>query len=403
MGDRSGVCGMQSAATHNTVDAGLALAGASYADDERASFGAVTQAVDALGADPGLVLIFPTGTVDPADAAGQAQAAAGDAHVVGMTGTGAITADGAITTGCSAIAFSRSLSVGVGVGTAIEPRARGREAAEGAFGVVDTERGYPVLLLFVDSDAGDQAEVVAGAYEIAGGRVPLAGGAAGGVVRAQIAGGRAFSSSVVAVAIVASAPVGVGMAHGCVPRGRPSIVTRSNGPTVLELDGRPAETVYLEKLGLAGVELSEADFDALAMNHPLAEPELRGNVEPHYVRTRAPGGGLVCATSIERNTAVDFCDQTPEAIVESAHSAVADALQQLPRPAAAAVVFDCAARTPRFGNGLEVPEIESLISAFGMPSPCLAGVYTRGEIGRARGAKGARNYGLVVVAFSADA
>ncbi|MFL5937408.1 MAG: FIST N-terminal domain-containing protein, partial [Gaiellaceae bacterium] len=60
--------------------------------------------MDALGADPGLVLIFPTGTADPADAAGQAQAAAGDAHVVGMTGTGAITADGAIATGCSAIA-----------------------------------------------------------------------------------------------------------------------------------------------------------------------------------------------------------------------------------------------------------------------------------------------------------
>jgi len=394
---------MHSTATNNTVDAGLALAGAGYADDERDSFGAVAQAVEALGGDPSLVLIFPTGALDPAEAAGQAQAAAGDAHVVGMTGTGAITADGAIATGCSAIAFSPALAVGVGVGTAIEPRARGREAAEGAFGVVDTKRGHPVLLLFVDSDAGDQAEIVAGAYEIAGGRIPLAGGAAGGVVRAQIADGRAFSSSVVAVAIVASAPVGVGMAHGCVPRGRPSIVTRSKGPTVLELDGRPAETVYLEKLGLAGVELSEADFDALAMNHPLAEPELRGDVEPHYVRTRAPGGGLVCATSIERNAAVDICDQTPEGIVASAHSAVADALQQLPRPAEAALVFDCAARTPQFGNGLAVPEIESLISAFGTPSPCLAGVYTRGEIGRARGAKGARNYGLVVVAFSSDA
>ena len=136
------------------------------------------------------------------------------------------------------------------------------------------------------------------------------------------------------------------------------------------------------------------------MNHPIAEPELRGDVEPRYVRTRTPGGGLVCATSIERNAAVDVCDQTPEAIVKSAQAAVADALRQLPNPAEAALVFDCAARTAQFGNRLAVPEIQSLISAFGTRSPCLAGVYTRGEIGRARGAKGARNYALVVVAFS---
>ncbi len=391
---------MHSTATHDALNTRLALAGAGHTDDERDSFGAVAQAVEALGSDPGLVLIFPTGVLDPADAAEQAQAAAGDAHVVGMTGTGAITAEGAIATGCSAIAFSPSLAVGVGVGTALEPRARGRQAAEEALGFVDPKSGHSLLLLFVDSDAGDQGEIVAGAYEIAGGPVPLAGGAAGGAVRAQIAGGRALSGSVVAVAIVASAPVGVGMAHGCVPRGRPSIVTKSDGPTVLELDGRRAETVYLEKLGLADVQLSEADFDALAMNHPLAEPKLRGDVEPHYVRTRAPDGGLVCATRIERNAAVDICDQTPEAIVKSAQVAVADACRQLPNPAEAALIFDCAARTAQFGNRLAVPEIESLISTFGPRPPCIAGVFTRGEIGRTRGARGARNYGLVVVAFS---
>ena len=390
------------AATHDAVTTRLALAGAGYVDDERDSFGAVEQALEAVEGDAGLVLIFPTGVDDPAEAAEQAQAAAGDAHVVGMTGTGAITPDGAITTGCSAIAFSSSLAVGVGVGAAKGPRTRGREAAEQALGFVDAGSGHPVLLLFVDSDAGDQAEIVAGAYEVAGGRIPLAGGAAGGAVRAQIADGRAYSGSVVAVAIVASAPVGVGIAHGCVPRGRPSIVTRTDGSTVLELDGRAAETVYLEKLGLAGEQLSDGDFEALAMNHPLGEPELHGDVVPRYVRARSANGGLVCATAIERNAAVDICEQTPEGILRSTRTAVADALRGLPSPAAAALIFDCAARTPQFGNPVAEPEIESLISAFGTHPPCLAGVYTRGEIGPARGAKGDRNYGLIVVAFSAS-
>ena len=255
-----------------------------------------------------------------------------------------------------------------------------------------------MLLLFVDSESGDQAEIVAGAYEIAGARIPLAGGAAGGDARAQFADGEAMSGSVVAVALVSETPIGVGISHGCVSRGAPSIVTRSRGQVVLQLDGRPAETVYLEKLGMGDVLLSDSDFEAIAMAHPLAQPELRGDVRPRYVRGRAQGGGLVCATSIEANAAVDVCEQKPEATVRSAIAAVNQALGQLSGPAEAALVFDCAARSERFGNPLASREVESIISSFGGPPPP-GGAYTRGEIGRTRGAKGDRNYSLVVVAF----
>jgi hypothetical protein len=394
---------MVSAATHDVVRTRAPFAGASSAEGARACFEAVKQAVSALGRDAGLVLIFPTGVADPRDALAQAQAAAGEAQVAGMTGSGAITAGGAIANGCSALAFAESVPVGVGVDGAGEPRAAGRAAAEDALARVEPRAGHTVLLLFVDSESGDQAEIVAGAYDVAGAQIPLAGGAAGGTTRAQFADGRAMAKSVVAVAIVAGAPVGVGIAHGCVPRGTPSIVTRSSAQTVLQLDGRPAETVYLEKLGVDDVHLSDADFEAVAMVHPLAEPKLSGDVHPRHVRTRAPGGGLVCATSIEPNAAVDICDHVAEAIVTSARAAVDDAVEPLPRGAEAALLFDCAARGAQFGNPLAAREIESITSAFGAHPPCLAGVYTRGEIGRSRGAKGDRNYAVVVVAFGSEA
>ena len=67
----------------------------------------------------------------------------------------------------------------------------------------------------------------------------------------------------------------------------------------------------------------------------------------------------------------------------------------------AAVVFDCAARSAWFGGALAQRELEALVAAFGEPAPALAGVFTRGEIGRARGAKGDRNHSVVVAAFSA--
>jgi hypothetical protein len=391
---------MSSVATPDLVGTRDRLAGSGTGVGLRAPFDAVEEAVETLGRDPGLVLIFPTGLFDPQEAAAQAQTAAGNARVAGMTGTGAITQGGAIESGCSAIAFDSSLTVGLGASTSSNPRAAGRSAAAEALIGVGREASNTVLLLFVDSESGDQAEIVAGAYEIAGGRIPLAGGAAGGETRAQFADGEALSGGVVAVALVSKTPAGIGIAHGCAPLGAPSIVTRSRGRIVLQLDGRPADAVYLEKLGLSDGPVSDAEFEAIAMAHPLAQPELRGNSRPRYVRGRAPGGGLVCATSIDANAAVDVCEHKPEAIVSSAVAAVGQALGQLSGPAEAVVVFDCAARSERFGNPLASREIESIVSSLGDPTPALAGGYTRGEIGRTRGAKGDRNYSLVVVALA---
>jgi hypothetical protein len=375
------------------------VAGSASAVGPDACADAIDGAITALGNVPGLVLIFPSGEAEPHAAAADATAAAGDALVAGMTGTGAIGTGGLVETGCSAIAFSSSLDAGVGTGEARDPRAAGRQATEEAVAAMDGVR-HGVVLLFVDSESGDQADIVAGAYEVVGGRIPLAGGAAGGAVRAQFANGRAVSGAVVAVAIGSSTPIGVGIAHGCVPRGAPSIVTRSDGAAVVQLDGRPAQDVYLEKLGVDGDELDDREFDVLAMIHPLAEPELSGAVRPRYVRGRTSDGALLCATSIERNAAVTICDQTPDTIVQSARAAVEDAVSQLERPAEAALVFDCAGRSAWFGGALARRELASLSASFGEPAPCLAGVYTRGEIGRARGAKGDRNHSVVVAAFS---
>jgi hypothetical protein len=391
-----------SVATSDLARARDRLAGGGAATGVRAPFDAVQEAVEALGRDPGLVLFFPTGDLDPQEAAMQAQAAAGDARVAGVTGTGGITPGGAIESGCSAVAVDSSVPVGIGTSSSSDPRAAGRSAADEALFGVDREGSHVALLLFVDSESGDQAEIVDGAYEIAGGRIPLAGGAAGGEARAQFSDGQPLSGGVVAVAIASQAPIGVGIAHGCVPRGTPSIVTRSHGHVLLQLDGRPAEAVYLEKLGMDDVPLSDDDFEAIAMAHPLAQPDLRGDVRPRYVRGRAPEGGLICATSIEANAAVEVCEQKPEAIVHSAVAAVDEALGQLSGPAEAALIFDCAARSARFGNPLASREVESIISSFGVPPPAMAGTYTRGEIGRIRGAKGDRNYSLVVVAFSSS-
>jgi hypothetical protein len=290
--------------------------------------------------------------------------------------------------------------VRVETGASQDPRTAGRRAAAGALGAVDSTSGSRVLLMFVDTRSGDQAEVVAGAYEAGGPSVPLAGGAAGGPDPFQIAEGKTHTDSVVAVALVAPGPIGVGIAHGCQPRSAPSIVTKTDRRVVLQLDGRRAEDVYLEKLDCADVALDDDQFEAVSVIHPLAQPELSGDVRLRHVLGRTPEGGLICATHLPANAAVEFTDEEPDGIVVSAWDGVTDSVRQLdgaqPR---AAIIFDCAGRKRALAVHGETLEREAgaLIRSLGDDPPPLAGLYTHGEIGRVRGAKGDRNHAVVVV------
>jgi len=181
------------------------------------------------------------------------------------------------------------------------------------------------------------------------------------------------------------------------------VVTRAAGRTLIQLDGLPAAEVYLDKLGYAGLKLGYDDVRELARVHPLAQPELSGDVRLRHVLGPGPRGTLECATHIPVNAAVEFTEQTPEAIVRSTWTAVSDALAPLDgHPARAALIFDCAGRRAALGGpGKDLDaELSALRASFGQSPPPLAGLYTRGEVGRVRGAKGDRNHAVVVAAFA---
>jgi hypothetical protein len=283
-------------------------------------------------------------------------------------------------------------------------RAAASSAAKAALrDLGESDRGNVLMALFIDTASGDHADVVAGAYEAVGPSVPLVGGGAGGDSIWQLAEGKAHKDTVVAVALRSPHPIGVGHAHGAAPCASPSVVTKAAGRTLLQLDGRPAEEVYLDKLGRSGATLSQDEFHQLATVHPLAQPELSGDVRLRHVLGPAPRGGLVCATHIPVNAAVEFTQQSPDAIVRSTWTAVSDALAPLEgEPARAALVFNCAGRRSALGGPGEHLDAEAaaLRASFGPSPPPLAGLYTRGEVGRVRGAKGDRNHAVVVAAFA---
>ena len=374
---------------------------ASWAGGPNAVDEAVATAVQRLeGARPQLVLLFTDATQPPDEVVGRAVRQAGGARVAGMSALGMMTAQGLRRGGCSAMAFGGE-EVVVGVGIALEAsrdlRGAGAAAAAAAVAGVELSAGHAVVLLFLNPDSGDEGQAIDGAYEVVGGHIPLAGGGANGAAPVLYADGSGHADAVVAVALGCGARIEVASAHGCQPCGVPALVTRAEGRTVVEIDGRPAESVFLERVGLPDAVLTDKEFEALAVLHPLAQPELRGNVRLRHVRGRAPGGGLECATLIPSNAAIWLTEQTVPTIVESAATAAQAVTHNLDRPAKAALVFDCAARDRALGDRA-AEEADVLVSAFGCELP-VAGLYTRGEVARTRGSKGDLNHAVVVVGF----
>jgi hypothetical protein len=360
---------------------------------------ACREAVENLPADPGLVLAFTSGDRDFEQDARQMADAAGGATSAGMTGKGLFGPDGPMDEGCVAMAFSSQVSAGIAVAEEASGDLRTAGQACTAEALEDLDGEADLIILLIDSTRGDIADTVSGAYEAAGPAVPLAGGAAGGSEKRHFHNGRATSDSIVAVAVRSEGPTGLGNTQACKTRGTPAILTRSNGQLVEEIDGRPAEEVYLEQLGFAGVAFDDDEFEDMAITHPIAQPELHGDFRLRHVLGRTDQGAIVLGTGIPESAVIEFTELDFDDLLASGARSVETAIGALggadPK---AAVVFDCAGRRRALHEGIP-EEVEAITAALGDPTPPVVGLYTHGEVARLRGAKGDRNHAVVTVAF----
>jgi hypothetical protein len=358
-------------------------------------------AVASLDGELGLLLAFTSGERDAAASAAAIADAAGGAPSAGMSGKGVFAANEPVNDGCVALAFERSIECALGIAhkAAADMRECGRAATRLALDGLGEGEGTTLLIVLADTRIGDLADAIAGAYEVAGPSIPMAGGAAGGPEPAQYAGGESLTDAFVAVALRSAEGIAIGNAHTCRVVGQPSIVTRSEGQVIVEIDGRPAEEVYLENLGKGGQQMTEEEFAAVAIIHPLAQPELHGNRRLRHILGRARGGGLVCATQIPPNAGIEFTVLELDELLRSGWESVSASIEALgEKPPRAALVFDCAGRRRILGEDQE-QEVRAISESFGSAAPPLAGLYTNGEVARVRGAKGDHNHAVVTVTF----
>ena len=264
---------------------------------------------------------------------------------------------------------------------------------------------HRVVMLLSDALAGDQQEVVRGAYGVLGAAVPLVGGCAGDDFKMsttyQFDGDQVLSGAVVAASLVSDAPFGIGVHHGWRRVGEPVLITRAGGNRVYELDGRPALDVYLERLNAP--ERAGADagaFGEFGLLHPLGLERRSSEDAVRFVAgadfeersltmiAEVPQGGLAWFMQGDRGS-----------VQNATEAACADALAALDgHEPLALVAFDCAARRGVLGEEGIADEVALLNKH--ADGAAVAGFYSYGEIARTMGVSGIHNQTLVVLALS---
>jgi len=338
--------------------------------------------------------------------AGVASEAHADATVVGCTTGGEISIGGPTDDGVVVMALGGSgISIASRCADIVggDLRTAGEQVADSIWDVDD--RGHTVLLILSDGLAGDQQEVVRGAYATAGATIPLVGGCAGDgmemdrtvLFHATRAGTRIGGGQVIGIAISSTAPVGIGVFHGWQPVGDAVLITKSMGNVIHSIDEEPALDRYL-RLHSAPRDLADdADaFTRFAATHPIGISRRSGD-EVRFISGADPVARTVTSIAgVPQGAVAHAMEGTSESVLDATDIACREALAQLDGPPVAVVAFDCVARRGVMGDDGILDEVARIEERVGAP---VAGFYTYGEFARVSGASGFHNQTLVTLAI----
>jgi len=365
---------------------------------------AASQALD--DRDAGLLIVFTADSYDLEQILAGINGRSSGVALIGCSTAGEIATGGpgdasVVVVALGGAGFSVRTAAAENVSTRL--REAGAEVASSFAGV--DHLPHRALMLLTDGLAGDQQEIVRGAYGVLGAEIPLVGGCAGDGLKMkatyQLHGDRVLTNAVVGAALASEAPLGIGVRHGWRKVGEPMVVTKSGANRVLLLDDEPALDVYLNRLDAPSAAREDAaSFTRFALTHPLGldrrmgEEQVRFIAEADFVER-----SLVCIAEVPQGGITWLMEGDEQSVLDASDAACSDALALLGgHPPLGMIAFDCIARRGVLGDsgiGREVGRIAE--HAGGAP---VAGFYTYGEIARTRGISGFHNQTLVVLAVS---
>jgi hypothetical protein len=194
--------------------------------------------------------------------------------------------------------------------------------------------------------------------------------------------------------------------HGFVASGEPMTITAVRGNRILELDGKPAWTRYLDCLGLEdGAQLADTiPIGAVAEALPPDDADAYGNSHILRVITHVDGDGALVYPTLPRKGTSLWLTERDEELIFSDMTRLVEAMQQRAGSRLPVAVFqaDCLARGRRLFNRIIKEElVERMQHPFSDASgpPAWLGMYGFGEYARLLGVNSYHNYTTAIAAL----
>lgn len=308
----------------------------------------------------------------------------GSTPFVGCTGAGAITGGGVHEGAVAVLALKSEEAKFIPVkATGIKADMHGagkRFAAElQRVGGGDVK----IALIFSDALSGNGTELVRGILETMGTRFPLGGGAAGDDLHFkktfQFYNGEVLTDAVVGLGVGGNIETAVGADHGWQPIGIARIANKASGTKLIELDGKPAFSIYEDYFGERAADFRTA-LSLAAVSYPLGM-KTKGRDE---LMIRAPlaigdDGSITCGAEVVEGSEIYLMIGTLTGVLWSAQETARTIVGSFSGKGRKVMfVSDCVARKILLGTrGME--EI-NLLKTIAGPDCVIFGFYSYGQI-----------------------
>ncbi|HVL67481.1 MAG TPA: FIST N-terminal domain-containing protein [Vicinamibacterales bacterium] len=291
-------------------------------------------------------------------------------------------------TACALAFCSADIAVTAGLGLGVSAdRRRAAQDVVGAFQGLGTP-AYPhrSALVLADALAGHMDDLVEQLTVLTSGKYQFAGGGAGDDAQFSrthvFCGTRAYSDAVVALELLSTKPLGVGVGHGWSAASRDLRVTEADGMRLVGLNGLPAVEAFEEHAEATGQAFDRSAPLPFFLHNILGIDTGAGH------RLRVPlavnaDGSVTCAAEIPAGARVHIMKASADSAVAAARQATERAVNALGgREPSAALFFDCVATRLRMGDVFGF-ELDSVARTLGGAS--LVGCNTYGQIARSEG------------------
>ena len=353
-------------------------------DAAKAGAEAAKEALTEAGGKANLIIVLSTVAYDQKKMLDGVRTISKEIPLVGCSDSGEITTEGPVSKHVAVMALNTpdiEWTIGVGKGTDKDSHKAGAMAAREVKKKAKGEISLFTMLL--DGLAENGAAAVRGVQEVFGKNFPIIGGSAGDDFlfqkTYQYYNDQVLTNAMVGIGLSGKFSFGVGVRHGWEPIGLPMRVTKAKGAKLIEVDNRPALSIYEDYFGRKAEELIKEPIARMAYTYPLGM-SVEGSPELliRDVVIANEKGEITCAAEIPEGSEIRLMLGDYEKAIQAAKEAAENALAQLKGTKPKAIfVFNCVARHKLLGARIG-EEIAAIQNVLGKEVP-LIGFYTYGE------------------------